>query len=305
MPTGTIFNIQKCSIHDGPGIRTLVFFKGCPLRCKWCANPESQSFAPQIMNMYSRCVSCMMCIDVCEKKCIYRSDSGRYEINYSLCDGCGKCAEVCFAEARTLMGRKITVQELFEEIKKDQGFFNRSGGGVTFSGGEPLMQPEFLKEIAKLCKENGIKTAMESCGCGDIEKFGPAMKYIDFMYFDVKHMDPEIHKKLTGMSNEMILKNLKGINDMGTTEIVIRTPVIPGYNDSEDNIIATAEMLNDLNMVKGYELLAYHNLGENKYDALGRKYELHNVEKPSTEFMNRLVDKANSVLRNKKCFYES
>ena len=163
MSTGTIFNIQKCSIHDGPGIRTLVFFKGCPLRCKWCANPESQSFGPQIMNMYSRCVSCMMCIDVCEKKCFYKSDSGRYEINYSLCDGCGKCADVCFAEARTLMGRKVTAPELFEEIKKDYGFFNRSGGGVTFSGGEPLMQPEFLEEIAKLCKENGIKTAMESC----------------------------------------------------------------------------------------------------------------------------------------------
>lgn len=304
MSTGTIFNIQKCSIHDGPGIRTLVFFKGCPLRCKWCANPESQSFGPQIMNMYSRCVSCMMCIDVCEKKCIYKSDSGRYEINYSLCDGCGKCADVCFAEARTLMGRKVTAQELFEEIKKDYGFFNRSGGGVTFSGGEPLMQPEFLEEIAKLCKENGIKTAMESCGCGDIEKFRYAMKYIDFMYFDIKHMDPDVHKKLTGMSNEMILKNLKGINDMGTTEIVIRTPVIPGYNDSDDNIIATAEKLNDLNMVKGYELLAYHNLGENKYDALGRRYELHNVEKPPVEFMNRLVEKANSVLRNKKCFYE-
>ena len=306
MKKGVIFNIQKCSIHDGPGLRTLVFFKGCPLRCKWCANPESQSFEPQIMNMYSRCVSCYMCIDACDKGCIKKSESGRYEIDYAKCDGCGKCSDVCFAEARTLMGKQMTAQELLAEIKKDQGFYTRSGGGVTFSGGEPLMQPEFLEEIARLCKENGIKTAIESCGCGDFEKFSKAMPYIDFMYFDLKHMDSSEHKRLTGAGNEMIIENLKKINELGTTQITIRTPVIPNCNDSEKNICETAELIKNLKMVKAYELLAYHNLGENKYDSLGRTYELHGTQKPSEEFMNNLVEKANAVLDNKiKCFYET
>ena len=188
----------------------------------------------------------------------------------------------------------------------DADVYALSGGGVTFSGGEALMQPEFLLAVCKKCRQYRINVAIESCGCGDYEKFKPCLDYIDFIYFDLKQMDPEMHRKITGQTNERILANLEKISQHGI-EICVRTPVVPGWNDSEENIRATAEFIKDLPNVKRYELLAYHKLGINKYKILDREYPLNDVEEPSTEHMFSLVDAANEVLLpvGKKCFYNN
>lgn len=304
MTSARIFNIQKCSIHDGDGLRTLVFFKGCPLRCKWCANPESQSFDKVIMESFTRCIGCGTCREVCPKNAISLDDD--FRIDREKCNLCGKCVEDCYAQAKYFMGQKYTVDEVFDEIKKDIRFYYNSTGGVTFSGGEPLCQPEFLYEISRKCKEYDINVAIETCGCGDYDKFKRALKYISSIFFDIKHIDPDIHKSLTGKNNKMILNNLAKI-DAHNIPITIRTPVIPDYNDDANNIKAIAEYIKNFHSIVCYELLAYHNLGEIKYKALGRKYELHNVVKPDEHKMNKLVSEANSVLKgsNIVCIYNN
>lgn len=298
-----IFNIQKCSVHDGEGIRTIVFFKGCPLHCKWCANPESQAYVPQITEFPRKCIGCGMCKNVCEQNAIIEKD-GKLVIDREKCNGCMKCAELCFAEAKTICGKDMEVEELFNEIKKDKFFYDHSGGGVTFSGGEALTQPELLTELAGKCKKNRINTAIETCGCGNFEKFKEALPYIDYMFFDLKCMDSARHKELTGAGNEVILHNLKAIQQYNIP-CTIRTPIIPGLNDSEENIRATAEFISELPNVKEYELLPYHDFGVSKYASLGIDYELSEIETPGDEHMMDLTRIANSVLMpcGKSCFY--
>lgn len=295
-----IFNIQRCSIHDGQGLRTLVFFKGCPLRCKWCANPESQSYEKEIMESSIKCVGCGLCRAVCPEHAI--SDDGTIDRN--LCTGCMQCVDVCYAESKKLTGRDYIVEELYEEIEKDKPFYARFGGGVTFSGGEPLTQGAYLKGIAKRCKEKGIHVMVESCGFGVYEEFSKALPYIDGMFLDVKHMDPDAHKDLTGVNNEKILENIKRISDFGIP-VTIRTPVVPGCTDSEENIRAIADFVGKLPSAKEYELLAYHDFGTPKYKALGRSYALADVKTPDDETMRELVRSANEVLSKygKECFW--
>ena len=300
-----IFNIQKCSVHDGEGIRTIIFFKGCPLHCKWCANPESQSYKKQITEFPRKCIGCGMCKSVCDQNAIVECD-GKLMIDRERCNGCMKCAEFCFAESKTICGKDMEVEELFEEIRKDKFFYDHSGGGVTFSGGEALTQPELLTKLATKCRSNRINTTIETCGCGNFEKFSEALPFIDYMFFDLKHMDSEKHKELTGAGNEMILENLKAMQQFNIP-CTIRTPVIPGINDSEQNIRATAEFIKDLPCVKEYELLPYHDFGVSKYAALGIDYELSDIETPSDEHMMDLTRIANSVLQlvGKTCFFTS
>lgn len=297
-----IFDIQRCSIHDGSGLRTLVFFKGCPLRCLWCANPESQSYEPEIIESPIKCIGCEKCIKVCPKNCIALTKDG-YKTDRSNCVRCFKCINFCYAEARKIEGRVYEIDELYKEINKDRIFYSMYGGGVTFSGGEPLTQPEYLAQIAKKCKENGIHTAIESCGYGDYERFKAALPYIDYAFLDIKHIDTQTHKKLTGAGNELILKNIKHISDAGIP-ITVRTPIIPGYTDSVDNVTGIANFIKALPMVQEYELLKYHKLGESKYKALGREYLLKEIQPPSDDDLKSLVKCANDVFEgtNIQCF---
>ncbi|MGN0658414.1 MAG: glycyl-radical enzyme activating protein [Emergencia sp.] len=298
-----IFNVQKCSIHDGYGLRTLVFFKGCPLRCIWCANPESQDCRPEIMESRSRCIGCGVCMDVCPNSAIRITDDGPV-IDRSACSRCFACTESCYAGAKYQIGREYTSEELYREIEKDRIFYTIKGGGVTFSGGEPLIHPDELTAIAGICREHGVNVAVESCGMGDFEKFRQALPYIDSMFIDIKHIDSARHKELTGAGNELILKNISRIAGSGIP-VTIRTPVVPGLNDTEENICGIAEFLKDIPQVTGYELLPYHQLGAGKYAALGREYLLRDVQPPSDSQMKMLVKAANLVLAGsgKACFY--
>jgi len=309
-----IFNIQRCSNRDGYGLRTTVFFKGCPLNCAWCANPESQSFNKEIMEAETRCIGCMACLQEYPAGAISTScgsgppeggEAGGYpRIQRDLCRGCFHCTDICYAGSKHVTGYDISVDDLYREIEKDRVFFSRSGGGVTFSGGEPLAQPDFLYGIAKKCHENGIHVMLESCGYAAFDRFEKALPYVDAMYFDVKHIDPEIHRAAAGFDNRLILENLRRIADHGVP-IIVRTPVIPGYTDSVSNIRGIAELLLTIPGIRDYELLAYHDLGESKYRALGRDYALSGTETPSKERMFYLADQANEVFRGsgKKCFY--
>lgn len=287
-----IFNVQKCSIHDGHGLRTLVFFKGCPLRCPWCANPESQSYGCEVTEYPSKCIGCGMCI----RRCPAQAIGGDGHIDRTFCpDECTECTDICYAEAKKLVGKEYTVDELFREINKDKIFYDIKGGGVTFSGGEPLSHGKYLEEIAKKCKQNHINVCIESCGYSSFDTFKNALPYIDAMFMDVKILDPLKHKEITGKSNELILDNIKRISDYGMP-LTIRTPVVPGYTDSEENIRGIAEFVAQLPTVKEYELLRYHNFGESKYGALGRVYDLKGVQPPSDEKMLELTKIANNIL---------
>ena len=240
---------------------------------------------------------------ICEKQAIAFGENGP-TIDRTVCDGCFQCTEICCTGAKYISGEDYTVERLYREIEKDSVFYAASGGGVTFSGGEPLSQPEFLTEIARKCHENGIHVMLESCGFADYEKFKTALPYIDAMFMDLKHIDTEMHKKLTGQHNERILKNIRRIAEFGIP-ITIRTPVIPGMTDMPSNIRGIAAYIKDLPNIQGYELLAYHNLGESKYRALGRDYALHGMQTPEKEEMFALADEANEVLADTpiRCFY--
>lgn len=298
-----IFNIQKCSVHDGDGLRTLVFFKGCPLRCPWCSNPESQLYEREIMESQVRCIGCGACRGVCPQSAIKQTAEG-FLIDRSLCNHCFRCTDRCYAESKRVVGEDYTVEALFQEIAKDKLFYSMYGGGVTFSGGEPLTQPRFLTEIAKKCRENDIDVAVESCGYGIFDDFKEALPYINRMFLDIKHIDTHIHKTLTGLGNERILENIKAIATSGIP-ITLRTPIISGCNAEVENIKAIACFIAALPNVVSYELLPYHNLGQSKYKALGIPYSLQGTSSPSDEEVRAFVKCANTILQHhdKYCFY--
>ena len=297
-----IFDIQRCSIHDGAGLRTLVFFKGCPLRCLWCANPESQSYEEEIMETPIKCIGCERCVKICTKKAISLTENG-YKIRREKCAHCYKCIDNCFSGAKRLTGIEYEVDELYKEINKDRIFYSMYGGGVTFSGGEPLTQPAYLAQIAEKCKKGGFNVAIESCGFGDFEKFKVVLPYIDYVFFDIKHIDSEAHKEITGAGNELILENLKHIADAGIP-MTVRTPIVPGYTDTVENVVGIAQLIKKILSVEGYELLKYHELGKSKYKALNREYPMQGIKPPSDDEMKALVKASNEVFTgtNKKCF---
>ena len=270
MPKAMIFDIQRNSFVDGPGIRTTVFFKGCNLRCKWCHNPESQSFEKQMMFYKDKCTGCGKCREVCP--------------NYlKKCDFCGKCELYCPAEARKICGREYTSDEVLAEVIKDKAFYDNSGGGVTFSGGECMLQLDFLCEILKKCKSEGIHTAVDTAGNVPWKSFEKILPFTDLFLYDIKAFGAELHRKGTGVSNELILENLKNLS--GRADIIVRIPVIGGYNDNDEEIRQIADFLKQIKIIKA-ELLPYHAMGEHKYTALGRNTESFNV--PNKNFMNRL-----------------
>ncbi len=268
---GVILNIQRFSIHDGPGIRTTVFFKGCNLRCLWCHNPESQAFQPQKMLYLHKCVGCGACRAVCEKAFTPQ------------CDACGKCMPVCAHGAREIAGYAISTGALMDEIRKDMPFYEHSGGGVTFSGGEPLLQAEFLEEILRLCKDAGIHTAIETAGNVHWETMERLLPLVDLFLYDLKAIDPQIHKTCTGVSNERILDNARRLQEACPDKLLFRMPVVPGYNDSQ--VGAAAEFAEPCRL----ELLPYHRTGIGKYEALGLSYSLEELQSPSVETMRALA----------------
>jgi pyruvate formate lyase activating enzyme len=286
MTTGMIFDIKRFSIHDGPGIRSTVFFKGCPLRCAWCHNPESQSFQPELIFRPERCLACGDCLEVCPHGAPRLID-GVIHQDWSLCQQEGACTEVCMPGARELIGREVQAEEVIEEILRDRVFFEESGGGVTFSGGEPLSQPDFLETCLRLSKEAGLHTALDTCGEAPWEDLQRQLPYLDLVLYDLKAIYVDLHQQTTGVSNTGILENFFHLVDSGV-EIQVRRPVIPGVNDHESEIDRLAAVLGLLNGKIEIALLPYHALSTDKYTRLGRAGEVGEWETPSEELLGRI-----------------
>ncbi|QOR34747.1 glycyl-radical enzyme activating protein [Clostridium sp. 'deep sea'] len=272
MTKATVFNIQRYSLNDGPGIRTTVFFKGCPLQCWWCHNPESQSYKINLIKYPHKCIQCNRCITICE----YPND----------CHFCGACAKICPTEALQMVGKEMTVQYLYEEIIKDRLFYEESGGGVTFSGGEPLSQHEFLINILKLCKHNEIHTAVDTSGYCDTNIIKEVANYTDLWLYDIKHLNEDKHKHLTGVSNKIILNNLKTLVSLGSS-IKVRVPIIPTYNDQLENIKALGSYLATIGLFN-VNILPYHTLAEDKHSRFSMQYKLKHLNEPSEEYMKSI-----------------
>lgn len=281
---GIIFNIQKFSIHDGSGIRTLIFMKGCPLRCLWCSNPESQTSEIEIMDVKSNCNGCGKCVRLCSRQAI---DAKTLSINKNHCNTCGICAQNCYANAKKIVGKKVTIDELMCTVEKERIFYKNSGGGVTVGGGEPLLQSSFVTALLKECKKFHIHTAIETSGYGKWDKVKDVFENTDQIFYDLKCMDSKQHKRLTGVDNTVILENAQKAAAL-KKEIIFRLPLVPGLNDQEQNIYETGVFLSGLKKLNekiSIEILPYHNLGRDKYMWLGIEYKLDHVEKPGDNIL--------------------
>ena len=272
MEQGMIFDIAHSSFVDGPGIRTTVFFKGCNLKCLWCHNPESQSALPQMLYYQNKCTGCGTCKNVCPNQ--LRS-----------CDLCGTCTNYCPTGARKLCGRSYRADEIMQEILSDEMFYQMSGGGVTFSGGECMLQAAFLETLLRKCRKAGIHTAVDTAGNVPFESFEKIMPYTDLFLYDVKCFTDELHRKGTGVSNQRILANLKKLSDTFSGDIIIRIPIIPGFNTDPDELQKMASFLRGIKC-RQIEPLPYHKLGENKYAAIGKEGTVYQV--PSKEEMEQI-----------------
>jgi pyruvate formate lyase activating enzyme len=287
--TGLVFDIKRYAINDGPGIRVAVFLKGCNLHCAWCHNPEG--IQPGIEKMYvaSKCIGCGTCVSVCPADALTLTSNG-IVTDADRCTLCGKCAEVCPTKAFEMSGHMMSVEEVMEVIEKEQVFMEQSGGGVTFSGGEPLLQPEFLIELLKECGKRGIHRAVDTAGHVKTDMLLAVAKHTDLFLYDLKMMDPDLHKTWTGVDNELILSNLRAISEAGS-EVIIRIPLIGGINDHEGNIRQTSEFINSLSgSIKEVHLLPYHPIAQHKYVKLGRSEEFVLLEEPDKETLEKAVD---------------
>ena len=283
MVTGIVFDIKKFSIHDGPGIRTTVFFKGCPLNCWWCHNPESQAPEPELVFWEGRCIRCGACLEVCDPGAIFW-DGDVVSTDGEKCTLCGACAEACYAEAREIVGREMTVAQVMAEIERDVPFYDESGGGVTFSGGEPLAQRDFLLALLRACREKEIHTAVDTCGFATWETFDNIREYVGLFLYDLKLMDAAKHQKFTGVSNGLILRNLQALSQRGH-DIFLRVPIIPGINDDDEEVRRIGAFAAALPRLERVDILPYHRAGVEKYGRLNEVYELPETRPPSDERM--------------------
>jgi pyruvate formate lyase activating enzyme len=274
---GTIFGIGRGSAEDGPGIRTVVFTKGCPLRCVWCHSPESQSRDPQLGLFASRCIGCGACIHKCPQSALALDEQGKCVVDWSRCGNCGQCARVCPSSALVTLGETKTAREVVEIVERDRRFYKTSGGGVTFSGGEPLAQPGFLEECLRGCRELGIRTAVETCGHADWQTIERLYPWIDLFLYDIKCIDHKRHQELTGVDNSTIVANLLKL-DRANRPTTLRVPLIPGFNDQEDSLRDISDLAAMIDNLNNVELLPYNPATSSKYAAIGRPFQLENIQ---------------------------
>ncbi|MFC2006252.1 glycyl-radical enzyme activating protein [Chloroflexota bacterium] len=269
--SGIVFNVQKFSVHDGPGIRTTVFLKGCPLRCRWCANAESISPKVELGVIRSQCNNCGKCVEVCPEGVVSFDANSIIQFNREQCTACGKCVEACFPGALTIYGKQVTVEDVFEEVCRDKTFYEGSGGGVTVSGGEPLLQANFATALFQRCRESGIGTCLDTSGYAASGRLRKVLAFTDYVLYDIKHMDRELHRKFTGKPNDLILTNAKIVAASGIP-MLCRIPLVRGVNDTAQNIEETARFVKTLRDDIAIELLPYHRLGAGKYETLDKSY---------------------------------
>ncbi|MDR1573917.1 MAG: glycyl-radical enzyme activating protein [Clostridiales Family XIII bacterium] len=282
---GTVFNIQRYSIDDGPGIRTTVFLKGCPLRCPWCSNPESQNPRPELSHRYTSCVKCGACVGVCPNGAPSLTEDGLL-IDRSRCAVCGACVRACSAEALKISGESMSLDKVWKIIRKDAVYYETSGGGVTCSGGEILSQPDFVASVFSRCKEEGIHTCADTSGFGSPEALDKVLEHTDLVYFDLKLMDAQKHREMIGAPPDVILQNLRTIAARGLP-VVIRVPLVPTYSDSDENLSAIADTVSELVPDATVHVLPYHKYGANKYAAVGMRYALDDLAENTPENLAR------------------
>ncbi|UCF16982.1 MAG: glycyl-radical enzyme activating protein, partial [Phycisphaerales bacterium] len=281
--SGYIFDIKKYAIHDGPGIRTTIFFKGCPLQCKWCHNPESWAILPEPGFRGGRCRHCGRCVEICRTNAI-SSTQDHPVTDPTVCQVCGDCVAACLTGAREIIGEEMTVSRVLSEIEKDVIFYDQSGGGATFSGGEPLMQPEFLLELLRQCRKQHIHTAVDTTCYAETDVIEKIAEQTDLFLCDLKHMDPAIHKDFTGVDNDLILYNIRRLSNAGKT-ITIRIPIISGFNNDRSNIEETADFVKSLSNVSRIDILPYNSGGKEKSERLTTEFDLMETEVPDAEQM--------------------
>lgn len=288
----TIFNIQKYNMYDGPGVRTLIFFQGCPLRCQWCANPEGILKKHRVMFKSNLCVNCGACAAVCPVGIhTISKETMNHEVNHNIeCINCGKCVDACLKSAISIVGEVKTISELLEIVEEDRTFYEVSGGGVTLGGGEVLMQPEAASSLLMACKNEGINTAIETCGYAKLESILKIAEFTDLFLFDIKHINSDKHFQLTGVRNEQILENLQELLRR-KYNVQIRMPLLKGVNDCQEDIEAVMEFLlpyKDYKNFKGVDLLPYHKMGVNKYNQLGMEYPIKGDPSLTNEDLDRI-----------------
>lgn len=289
---GLVFNIQRYSLHDGPGIRTTVFLKGCPLACKWCSNPEGIRSCSELMAVDRNCVACFKCVEVCVPKAIYRKNDQRV-IDRGKCNLCFDCVDACSYGALKRVGQVYSLDELVEEIERDRLFYLNSGGGITFSGGEPLWQHEFTREVFRVCRQKMIPTALDTCGHISWEKLEDVVEFTDLILYDIKHLNSNLHQESTGQDNRLILENFKRVAKI--TRTWVRVPLIQGFNDSTKFIQELCCYILELGdtKVEKVSLLPYHNWGEQKYGMLGSDYKLAEAttqDNPRLEELKQIIE---------------
>jgi pyruvate formate lyase activating enzyme len=287
---GLITNVQRFSIHDGPGIRTTVFFKGCPLRCFWCHNPETLRMQPEVQLFPDRCIGCGACLERCAHGA-HVQVNGQRQFQRDLCQACGRCVETCYAEALVMAGRWWTPEELVAELLRDQPFYEQSGGGITLSGGEPLLQQPFSLRVLQMCRQAGLHTAIETAAFCRWESLAELLPWLDLLIMDVKLMDDAQHRAVTGVSNRRILENARRLAETDAP-LIVRTPVIPTVNDTPYAICAVATFLRDFPNLLYYELMPFHRLAEGKYRSLDLPYRASGLVPPARETMEALAQRA-------------